>query len=297
MTAGALTLWTFLALQQTTPHPLSKYALRDTVSTEFYKGLRGPEFDRAQIAFDRQNYREALNIFLELFRANKDPAALFLAGNCHYHLGDADAAIRSYRQAIAEGLQKMPDVHYNLANAYYEKFRRKEAIQEFEIVLELTKGEDPAAHYGLGIILDGEGRHDDAIAHYLRTVELTNDGEPLARQHLGVCYFTKRDFPAAVRELGIYVRQVPDDPGGFLNFGIALRYAGQLEQAIEQLHLAIDRSGDQIPSAHYQLARIFGERREYELALRHFAIALDRGLKSPKTEAEYEALKKQAARP
>jgi protein O-GlcNAc transferase len=220
-------------------------------------------------------------------------AATFVEqGNRYFHQGDFDAAIRSYRLAIDAGLGGDADLRYNLASACYQNGLREDAIREFELVLQLTGGRDAKAHYNLGIILDGDGRHDEAIAHYKRTVELTEDTDPQARQHLGVSNFLKKDYPQAIRELEIYVRQVPDDPGGRLNLAIALRYGGQLDRAVEQLNTAIKDSGDGLPDAHYQLARIYTAQKKYNPALRHFEIALARGVNDPKKRAEYEDLKK-----
>ena len=106
-----------------------------------------------------------------------------------------------------------------------------------------------------------------------------------------------REFSEAVAELEIYARQVPEDAGAYLNLGIALRYDGRLDRAMTELKKVIDMDGDANGNAHYQLARIYRERKEYDAALRYFEIALQRGMKSPKTEAEYEALKKESRRP
>lgn len=238
------------------------------------------------------DYRKLAEAAIQEFERTGNPHALAQAAGAYNELGEIDLAIKHYNLAIQNGLQDSPDVHYNLASAYYSKFRRAEAIREFERVLELTGGNDGMAHYNLGIILDGEGRHDEAIAHYRRTVEITGDKQPLARQHLGVSYFMKGNYEESVRELEIYLMQVPDDAGGHLNLAIALRYDGKLERAIDELKTAIQKSGDTIPEAHYQLARIYTGQKEFELALKHFEIALARGQRSPKTEAEYEELKK-----
>lgn len=276
--------------QEPLPQDLERFTSRETISLEFYRAIEGPEYDRAQRLFGESKYREAAEAFEQIFDKTKQPIALFLAGNCFYRIDAFDRAVDYYKRAIDSGLQAMPDAHYNLANAYYSKYRRAEAIASFEKVLELTGGADAMAHYHLGIILDGEGRHAEAIEHYRRTVELTNDGEPMAHQHLGVSMFMKKDFAGAVKALEIYVKQVHDDPGGYLNLGIALRYAGQLPRAIEVLHAAIRRSQDNLPDAHYQLARAYTEVPDLALALKHFEIARARGIRSPKTDEEFRQL-------
>ena len=84
----------------------------------------------------------------------------------------------------------------------------------------------------------------------------------------------------------------PDDPGGYLNLGIALRYVGKLNQAVEQLQRALIESKDQLPAAHYQLALILADRKEYERSLEHFEDAISQGHTSPKIQQEYEEVKR-----
>jgi tetratricopeptide (TPR) repeat protein len=278
--------------QRPEPHELSRFAPLDTQSVDYYKGLQGPAFGKAVTLFEEGKYKEAASAFSALHEATGDPAALVLAGNCYYQLDQADLAIETYTRAIQKGLDEMPDVHSNLGMAYYAKSLKKEAIRAFRRALELTGDNDAIAHYGLGILMDGERRHEESIRHYRKTIELTRDTEPLARQHLGLAYFMNRQYPEAVEHLRVYVRQVPADPGGYLNLGIALRFLGDLDGAIEQLQLAIDRSQDKLPPAHYELAAIYAVREQYALSLQHFEIAIDRGQNSPKIQAEYEAVKR-----
>lgn len=256
-------------------------------------GAQDP-LQNAQRLFDAGEYRKAAAAFVDAYDQTKNPIALFQAGNSFVHLDDVDQAITYFKRALENGLDQSVDLHYNLAGAYYSKYRREEAMAEFRKVLDLTGGKDAMAHYNLGIILDGEGQHSDAIEHYKKTVELTRDTFPQARQHLGVAYFMKGDYNDSIRELEIYLTQVPDDSGGHLNLAIALRYAKNFDRAISELNTAIEKSRDTLAEAHYQLALIYGRLKQYDPALKHFEIALARGVRSPKTEAEYEALKKEA---
>jgi len=277
-------------LQQPQPQILNN--TENSTSLDFYEALEGPVFDDALKLYEEHRYGESADRFLELYGTTKHPVALFLAGNGFYRLDKADRSIELYLQAINEGLEQMPDVHYNLANAYYSKYRREEAISEFRKVLELTNDGDAMAHYHLGIILQGEGAHDESIIHYRKTIELTNDSEPLARQHLGVAYFLKGEYEDSARELETYIAMVPDDPGGYLNYGMALRYSDKLDQAIKQLGRALNKSGDSLPPAHHQLALIYANRGQYTLSIKHFEAAIEQGYGSPKLLEEYEMVKK-----
>ena len=274
---------------------MSRFPDRDPISLRFYEGLDGPVFEQASRLYREGGYPRAAASFIELYTLTKNPAALVLAGNSYYWVQEVDQAIRLYRRAITEGLDAMPDVHYNLAGAYCSKYRREEAVTQFRRVLELTNDQDAMAHYHPGIVLDGEGQHGESIVHYKKAIELTGDGEPLAYQHLGVAYFMKGDYANAVRELEIYLVQAPDEAGGHVNLGIALRYLQTIDRAIGEFQAAIRNSNDQLPSAHHQLARIYGGRSQYALALKHFEAARSGGLRSPKIEQEYEEIKKRAA--
>ena len=281
-----------IGLQGPLPQQLNVTA--ESTSIEFYEGLEGAVYRDGLRLFEGGDYPGALARFEQLWRETSHPAALFLTGNALYRLGEIDQAIDIYLRVIREGLEAMPDVHYNLANAYYAKYRRTEAIDSFRTVLELTDDADAMAHYHLGILLDGEGAHEESIAHYRRTVELTNDGEPLARQHLGVAYFMNGQYAESVEELRVYVGQVPDDAGGYLNLGIALRYAGRIDEALEQFDKSLNVSRDSLPPAHYQLARIYAEREDYGRAIEHFEAAIAQGHTSPRIRQEYEEAKRRA---
>jgi tetratricopeptide (TPR) repeat protein len=290
-----VSLWLVAILAMAAPQQPIPQVLNATpgeTSLEFYEGLDSPVFDRAQELFLESRYEEASETFLKLYETTSHPVALFLAGNGLYRLDRVDEAISHYTRAVREGLEGMPDIHYNLANAYYAKYMKDEAIAEFRQVLALTGGTDAMAHYHLGILLDGEGEHAESIEHYRRTVELTDDGEPMARQHLGVAHFMNRDYDDSVRELEVYIGMVPEDAGGYLNLGIALRYAGKLMQAITQLQRALTESSDQLPAAHYQLALIHSDREEYGLSLEHFEAAIQQGHTSPKIQEEYAAVRR-----
>lgn len=276
------------AFQHPIPHILN--TPEDSSWSEFYEELEGPAFDNALRLYTQGEYRKSADRLLELYEQTKHPATLFFAGNAYYRLNEFDRSITFYLRAIEGGLDQIPDVHYNLANAYYSKYRRNEAISEFRKVLELTENKDAMAHYHLGILLDGEGNHGESVIHYRKTVELTNDEEPLARQHLGVAYFMQGDYRNSARELEIYIRMVPDDAGGYLNYGIALRYLGRLDHAIKQLRRALDESGNNLPPAHYQLALIYADQEEYSLSVKHFESAIEQGHATPKLLEDYETV-------
>ena len=291
----ALTLILLMAIsQQDLPQTLN--VPPQQVSLRFYEGLDGPLFEEARKLYLEKQYQGAANRFLELYNTTRHSAALFLAGNSFYQQNEIDQSISFYRQAISEGLEQMPDVHYNLGHAYYSKYLRDEAIAEFRKVLELTNDQDAMAHYHLGILLDGKGAHNESIAHYRKTIELTSDNEPLARQHLGVAYFMNGDYTNSAQQFEIYLRMVPDDPGAYLNYGIALRYLGKLSAAIEQLQIALNESNDNLPSAHYQLGLIYALQENYPLSLEHYKAAIKQGQTSPRLLEEFEAIKKKVGR-
>ena len=290
MSLGLIVLLTLTPTQQPIPQILN--ATAGEYSLKFYEGLEGPLFDQAQQLYLEGRYEEASAAFLRLYETTSHPVALFLAGNGLYKLDRVDQAIAHYKRAVGEGLGLMPDVHYNLANAYYARYMKVEAIAEFREVLALTGDTDAMAHYHLGILLDGEGEHAESIEHYRKTVELTHDREPMARQHLGVAHFMNGAYEDSARELEIYIGMVPDDPGGYLNLGIALRYVGKLNQAVAQLHRALVESDDQLPAAHYQLALIHAGRKEHELSIEHFEDAIRQGHTSPKIQQEYQEVKR-----
>jgi DNA-binding winged helix-turn-helix (wHTH) protein/TolB-like protein/Tfp pilus assembly protein PilF len=107
---------------------------------------------------------------------------------------------REFRRAI-ELNPNYPEAHLRLGEFLTNKGSHEEAINELKTVLKL----DPLSIIGntlFGKSLLLARRYDEAITQLNKTVELDSD-TPLAYYYLAECYFSKENYPEAIKNLSI----------------------------------------------------------------------------------------------
>jgi tetratricopeptide (TPR) repeat protein len=106
---------------------------------------------------------EALADFTEAIRLSPDdPAALVARGNVFSDLGRLEEAAADFRLALAQELDYIAGVRYNLGNALYRLGRTDEALTEYDEAVRA----DPNfgwAHHGRGHSLSSLGRHAESL--------------------------------------------------------------------------------------------------------------------------------------
>jgi Flp pilus assembly protein TadD len=121
-------------------------------------------------------------------------------GHAQQRAGNADEAIRSYRQAV----QLAPADHIarnNLGTIYLVKNRPLEALEQFNEALK-SKPSSFATHYNLGLALAKLERLDEAAASYREAIRLGGNGDQVLN-NLGIVLFRQgrvREALAAFRE-------------------------------------------------------------------------------------------------
>ncbi len=151
--------------------------------------------DLAQLLATSGRIDEALAIYEKALKLQRDPEALAEVAAIK---GDADNAIRFYREAVEER-PRAPDLHNNLAAMLAHKGRDDEAIKEYEIAVRLAPKQYDA-HMNLGAILTRRNRVDEAFDQFRAASEIRpNSAEP--HVYLALAYAQLKHFADAEAEL------------------------------------------------------------------------------------------------
>ena len=106
-------------------------------------------------------------------RAAADGSLAAEQGVTAFRAGDYQAALRSFLDALGEGLDT-PDLHYNLGATYYRLQRYPEAEREFQALTPDPKWA-ALARYNLGLTAQRAGRPQQAMEYFEQTHRTTAD--------------------------------------------------------------------------------------------------------------------------
>ena len=151
--------------------------------------------DLAQLLATSGRIDEALALYQKAIKIGHDPEALAEVAAIK---GDADNAIRYYREAIEER-PRAPDLHNNLAAMLAHKGRDDEAMKEYEIAVRIAPKQYDA-HMNLGAILTRRNRVDDAFNEF-RTASEIRPSSPEPHVFLALAYAQMKRFSDAEAEL------------------------------------------------------------------------------------------------
>jgi len=193
----------------------------------------------------------------------------------------SDALADSQRGHYAESIRKLQraeqiekdslPVHYLLALNYYRQNDFPTAINEFQIVLNLSP-DYTLANYYLGLSYTHAEDWDQAIDSFRRTLELdpTNFS---AAYNLGAAYLKKGNVADAETAFRQAVKINPGYAQAYEALGELLLYNGRLDEAIAALRTALDIAPDNAKAreALVKALRANGQGREAEEELRKVA--------------------------
>ena len=106
-------------------------------------------------------------------RAGADGSLAVERGIAAFRAGDYQAALRSFLDALAEGLDT-PGLRYDLGVTYYRLGRYAEAEREFQALASDPKWA-PLARYNLGLTAQRAGRPQQAMQHFEQVNRTTAD--------------------------------------------------------------------------------------------------------------------------
>lgn len=191
------------------------------------------DYTQAEASVKRALELDANNPFAHAFYAEilMDKA---LAGQGD--IGTIEKAAEESRIAISlapnqlETIRARGYILWNTAN--YE-----EAIQQYKAALAIND-KIPDLHMALGYNYHFIGEYDQAVQHFLQAVAL-NPTDPIAPYEISRTYAAVGDFSKAVQYADQAVKAAPQNPKMHANLGVMYYKNNQLDQAIDELSLAV----------------------------------------------------------
>jgi soluble lytic murein transglycosylase len=206
------------------------------------RNLPVDDFQRGLVQYHAGDYNAAI----EAFRRNLSSAAP-RAGDAHYYIGKAYAALGAYSQAIAEydGVIKMQPKDKRAPDAFMAQAEAYEAIGEVDQSVIAYKSlatqfpDDALADKALlqaGLILEQLNRHREAAAVFeqLQAQYATRETAPEALFRAGLDYYRLQDAPMATARWQSLVETYPLSPyltSGLYWLGKAAMERGQTDKA------------------------------------------------------------------
>lgn len=180
-------------------YTLADHAIRVTDRNSWAYYLRGVAVHREGKTEEAINdFRTALELQPDFAAAHNDLGAVLIA------TGQTEEGMRHLESARDLG-HDSPMLHYNLACGYLDMQMLDEAEEQCLNALSLDP-EYADAHNVMGLILQARGRLDEAISHF-RSAVASDPRKADPHGNLATTHFLKGDYPAAWRELHIFVRR------------------------------------------------------------------------------------------
>lgn len=163
---------------------------------------------QAHDLYAQNKYEESLALYLEILAADPNVAFIqFDAGNCYYHLGNYEAAARSFREAV----RLKPDffeAYTNLANTYARLKRFEEAVPIFEEAIRSYPA-NGALYFSLGLLYLNSGQGSKAAACLEKAVAI-DPKNASGYNSLGIAYTQTGDYARAVSFYEKYLGLITD---------------------------------------------------------------------------------------
>jgi tetratricopeptide (TPR) repeat protein/2-polyprenyl-3-methyl-5-hydroxy-6-metoxy-1,4-benzoquinol methylase len=232
--------------------------------------------------YSQGQVKEALIASETLFKDYpNEPLFCNINGACYKALGQPDAAIKSYKKALAIK-PDFAEAYSNLGVTLQELGQLEEAVKHYEQALSI-KPDYAEAHSNLGNALQELGQLEEAVKRYEQALAIKPDFAE-AHSNLGVTLQELGQLEAAVKshEQALVIK--PDYAEAHYNLGITLKELGQLEAAVKSHEQALAIKPD-YSEAHYNLGIILKELGQLEAAVKSYEQAL--AIKPDFAEAHY----------
>jgi tetratricopeptide (TPR) repeat protein len=180
--------------------------------------------------------------------------------------GDADGAVRAYRQCLARATPNAA-LFNNLGTALIKAGEPAEAITALESALALQPGY-PRALVNLGKALRDVGRTDEAVARLHEVLAVDPHYVP-ALINLGAALAAAGAPDAAEKALQLAVQREPAQVEARATLGILHLHAGRLPAALEELRTALSLAPDHA-DAHSNLGHVLFVGGDWAAAWPHF---------------------------
>jgi len=191
-----------------------------------------------------ENFKQALEINPQSFRAHFYLANLFCSQNQHKH------AQKHYHAAIDIN-PYIPEVYFNLGILYETEKNIDQAIKNYKQCIEI-KPEYFKALIQLGKLLKNKKKYYQAISYLSRALKIEQDNYQ-ANYHLGKIYYEIDLLDQALYYLEQAILKNPQNPIALTDYGNILNMTNKTEQALviyEQILQLVPTE----PSANYNYA-------------------------------------------
>jgi tetratricopeptide (TPR) repeat protein len=195
--------------------------------------------------------------------------------------GDADSAIRHYREALRI-FPFFSLAHANLGNALRDQGKVNEAIIHYQEALK-ARPKDEVAHHNLGVALAMRGEVDEAIIQFRASIKLY-PYHPGSYLNLGLALARENRMDEAIASFLEAIRLKPSYPEALFSLGVAFDSQGKLDEAISYYQKALEIRAEDA-HLHYSLGMALARKGEIDQAARHFSEATR--LKPDFAEAHY----------
>lgn len=221
-----------------------------------------PIFNRAERAYARRQYPEALKLYEQAYSQLNRPSLLVKIANCHIAMGN-----ESKGQRILEEAAAAPGAQVEISEAIYTNFLKKgdtgKAEQGFKEIL----ARSPEAYfslYKLGIIQLQKSDYNAAIDYFNRSLVYKPDFAVgyIAR---GVALYGKGEPEKARLEFEQALKIDAESPIAAFNLGVML-YNDNLVDKAEKVFADLHKEHPAFPDPLYQLSYIYYLRGDFDKA-------------------------------
>ena len=170
----------------------------------------------------------------KLVRATPAGAGDFANGVKAYNAGDFQAAAQAFEAAVQKA-PELPELHVNLALAYFRLSRAGDAVAQLEKAASLAPN-DPHVQFQLGsAYVEMKDLPKAAAALEQGLAKSTDPKDPLVYQAhvtLGAVYFASGNNDKAQQQFEQALVQQPDGPAALLGIGKVYFSKGDVKQAL-----------------------------------------------------------------
>lgn len=164
--------------------------------------------DLAHQLLERKDYEKALQVYLDLMRANPNDGKIYQwIAKCYYELKKYEEAFSASREAIKLD-QNLSNPHLILTYIYHIRRDLQNAVAEARKAYDLSP-ELEEAGICYGALLLGTGRLEESIT-VLKDTLVAHPNSILARQNLAVAYREKRDYKKYAEEMRLVYKHSPN---------------------------------------------------------------------------------------
>ena len=171
----------------------------------------------------------------------------FFRGNAKYELGQYEAAISDYTQAIRLKPDSA-DAYNNRGNAKANLKEYFAAISDYDTAIRL-KPDDAKAYSNRGVAKEGLKQYAAAISDYDTAIRLKPDSAD-AYNNRGNAKANLKEYFAAISDYDTAIRLKPDDAKAYSNRGVAKEGLKQYAAAISDYDTAIRLKPDDAKAYH-----------------------------------------------